>query len=221
MSDPRAHARTLAAQSVAAGQPTAWFERLYADAARGDATVPWADLAANPLLVSWVARRGFAGPGRAAVVGCGYGDDAEFLAALGFQVTAFDVAPTAVAAAVARFPDSPVEYVTADLLRPPSAWAGAFDLVVEIYTIQVLRDAARRTAIENCTALVAPGGTMVAIARARDEGDDPGSMPWPLTRAEIGVLAGAGLREVAVEAVDDDEVPPVRRWVGEFRRPAA
>jgi SAM-dependent methyltransferase len=220
MSDPRAHARSLAAASVAAGQPTAWFEQLYAGAARGETTVPWADLAPNPQLVAWAEGNDVTGPGRAAVVGCGYGDDAEFLAARGFTVTAFDVAPTAVAAATDRFPASTVEYVTADLLRLPPAWTGAFDLVVEIYTVQVLRDAARRTAVEQCAALVAPGGTLVVIARARDEADDPGSMPWPLTRAEIGTFAAHGLQEVDVAEVLDQEVPPVRRWIGEFRRTA-
>ncbi|GAA2385362.1 hypothetical protein [Dactylosporangium salmoneum] len=44
-------------------------------------------------------------------------------------------------------------------------------------------------------------------------------MPWPLTRAEIAAFATGGLREVAVDEVDDGEVPPVRRWVAEFRLP--
>jgi 2-polyprenyl-3-methyl-5-hydroxy-6-metoxy-1,4-benzoquinol methylase len=49
-------------------------------------------------------------------VQCGYGDDAHWLAARGCAVTAFDISPTAVAAAENRFPPSPVVCKVADLL---------------------------------------------------------------------------------------------------------
>src|SRR4051812_14441882 len=51
----RAYSRRLAAESIAAGDPTGWFERLYAAAERGQATVPWADLAPNPNMVAALA----------------------------------------------------------------------------------------------------------------------------------------------------------------------
>jgi SAM-dependent methyltransferase len=92
----------------------------------------------NPHLASW-ARLDPAVMRRALVVGCGYGDDAQWLAARGCAVTAFDISPTAVAAARARFPASPVDYQAADLLSLPAAWAAEpFDLVVEAYTLQIL-----------------------------------------------------------------------------------
>jgi protein-L-isoaspartate O-methyltransferase len=43
---------------------------------------------------------------RALVVGCGLGYDAEFLARLGYAVTGFDVAPTAIERAVRENPGS-------------------------------------------------------------------------------------------------------------------
>jgi hypothetical protein len=215
MSDVRAYARDLAGDGIS----TAWFEALYAHAEAGAATVPWADLEPNPLLTEWAARRGIAGPGRAAIVGCGYGDDAQFVAGLGFDVTAFDISPTAVEHAKRRFPATPVSYVTADLLDVPAEWNGAFDLVVEIYTVQVLQGAPRAAAIERTASLVAPGGTLLVLARARDNAEDPGRMPWPLTRDEIARFAvGTPLREVAVDLVLDGEDPPVQRWVADFRR---
>jgi SAM-dependent methyltransferase len=155
------------------------------------------------------------------VIGCGLGDDAEYLAQLGYRTVAFDVAPTAVAAASRRFPDSPVDYRVADLLDLPPDWRNAFDLVLEVYTVQVLQGEARQTAIVNSAALVAPGGTLLVLARARDSGDDPGAMPWPLTRAEIDAFAASGLEPVRIDSVYDNEEPPVRRWVAEFHRPAA
>ena len=210
----RATAREMAARAVARGDDTGWFEELYAAAAQGRAVVPWADLAPNPNLVD----RLRPGTGTAVVVGCGLGDDAEHLASLGWGVTAFDVSPSAVAKAKERFPASPVSYVAADLLDPPRDWA--FDLVVESYTIQVLTGDARRRAIANTAGLVAPGGTLLVIARVLEEGRDAGQMPWPLTRAEMESFATGGLEKVVVEEFLDHEEPPVLRGHGEFRRPA-
>ncbi|GAA3453293.1 class I SAM-dependent methyltransferase [Dactylosporangium matsuzakiense] len=212
--DLRAQARQLAGD----GRSTTWFETLYAQAEAGTATVPWADLEPNPLLTAWTGRAGVRGPGRAAVVGCGYGDDAEHLAGLGFDVTAFDIAPTAVNAARRRFRNSAVTYATADLLDLPPAWRGAFDLVVEVYTVQVLQGTLRTEATAAVASLVAPGGTLLVLARARHDDEDPGRMPWPLTRAEIAGFAAGPLTEVRVDLVPDGEEPPVLRWVGTFTR---
>jgi SAM-dependent methyltransferase len=217
--DPnRVFARRLAADSIARGDPTGWFETLYAAAEQGTVAVPWVDYAPNPRVVS--ALTGMPGGGRALVVGCGLGDDAEYVASLGYATTAFDVSATAVAGAQRRFPQSAVQYVTADLLSPPQAWAGAFDLVVEAFTLQVLTGAARRKAFARTAALVAPGGRLLVIARARDEHDDPGSMPWPLTRAELTTFRGYGLRaDSIVDFVDHEEHGPVRRWRAWFTAP--
>lgn len=209
----RAQARRMAAESIEAGDPTGWFERLYAAAERGEVIVPWADLRPNAYLEGWARP----GTGRALVVGCGLGDDAEYLAGLGHRVTAFDVSATAIAGARARFPGSTVDYRTADVLDPPAEWRGAFDTVLEIYTVQVLRDESRRRAIGSIADLVAPGGTLLVIAGAREEDDDPGRMPWPLTRAELDSF---GLPPVHVEDLYGDEDPPLRRWRAEFRRTA-
>ena len=118
---------------------TAWFEQLYAAAETGDAQVPWFRGGPNPFLEQWVRERAGDGRGRRAlVIGTALGDDAEMLAARGFAVTAFDVAPTAIERARRRFPSSSVEYVVADLLDLPAEWHGAFDLVAEAITVQAL-----------------------------------------------------------------------------------
>jgi len=207
----RAFARRLAAESVANGDATGWFENLYAAAERGVATVPWAEFAPSRRLVSALA--GVGGGGRALVIGCGLGDDAEHVASLGFTTVAFDVSPTAIAAARQRFRRSPVEYVAADLLSPPPSWAAAFDLVVEVYTLQVLTGAARRLAFTRIAQRVAPGGRLLVIAGARDDDEDPGTMPWPLTRAEIESFCGYGLsRDSIVDFIDRERGVSVRRW---------
>ena len=147
---------------------------------------------------------------RALVVGCGYGDDAEWLAAQGCEVTAFDISPSAIAHCRARFPGSPVRYQAADLLSPPGEWLESRSAsIFEAYTVQVLPpgSAERATAIRMLAALT--GGTLLIVARGREEGDDPGVMPWPLLRAELDPLREAGLREVAFEEYRDGEDPPV------------
>jgi 2-polyprenyl-3-methyl-5-hydroxy-6-metoxy-1,4-benzoquinol methylase len=101
-------------------EDTAWFEELYADAEAGRREVPWDRGGPNPFLEQWVFdRAGDGGGRRALVIGTALGDDAELLAARGFAVTAFDIAPTAIERARRRFPSSSVEYVVADLLDLP------------------------------------------------------------------------------------------------------
>jgi SAM-dependent methyltransferase len=211
-------ARQLAAAFVADGDVTGWFERLYAEGEAGTAVVPWVLGKPNESLVEWAA--GLDGTGRRAlVVGCGTGEDAEYLAGLGFAVTGFDIAPTGIAAARERHPDSAVDYRVADLLNLPAAWSGAFDLVVEIYTVQPLFGEVRARALAALHGPVAPGGTLLVVSWATDADNperDPAMMPWPLTRAELDAAAGP-LRARRIEQFMG-QVPPLPRWRAEFTR---
>lgn len=223
-------ARQLAAASATGGDETGWFEQLYAEGEAGTAIVPWVLGEPNESLVEWAAGLDgisrLDGTGRldgrgksALVVGCGTGDDAEFLAGLGFAVTGFDIAPTAIAAARRRHPDSTVRYEVADLLNLPAGWSGAFDLVVEIYTVQPLYGEVRARALAALPGPVAPGGTLLVIGWATDDDDserDPAMMPWPLTRAELDAAAGP-LRARRIEQFMG-HVPALPRWRAEFVR---
>jgi SAM-dependent methyltransferase len=137
-----------AARAVQAGEPTAWFETLYAGGRRGEIDMPWDRAKPLPSLRDWLQAKG-PGAGRSAVVvvGCGLGIDAEFVAAHGFRTTAFDISHTAICTAQERYPDSPVDYRIADMLCLPREWQRAFDLVVEIINIQALPMSLRHQAI--------------------------------------------------------------------------
>jgi 2-polyprenyl-3-methyl-5-hydroxy-6-metoxy-1,4-benzoquinol methylase len=208
----RRRARELARRALERGDATGWFEELYAGA-HEEGDIPWADLVPNPMLVEWLATHAVSG--RALKVGAGLGDDAEELARRGMAVTAFDVAPTAVEWARRRFPDSDVDYVVADVLAPPAEWSGAFDFVMEAYTLQVLPPELRPVAADAIAATLAPGGTLLVIARGREPHEDPGAMPWPLTPGELRGLF-ADLTLVRFEDLLDDEDPPVRRLRAEY-----
>lgn len=219
-SDPQGETRRLAG-TASEQDPTGWFEQLYASAQTGRAAIPWERSGPHPLLAEWSSVHALDGHGRTAVVvGCGLGYDAEHLAALGFETTAFDVAPTGVASARERHPGSRVHYTVADLLALPAAWADGFDFVFESLTVQSLPIALHRRAIAAVSSLVAPEGTLLVVAAAREEGSETDGPPWPLTRSEIEQFSSAGLQTRQVEELADDQGPSVRRWRVELHRPA-
>lgn len=212
MTTPEPADRVLSRASLAEGSPTRWFDELYTAAARGEAEVPWTRGAPNTDLADWVE------PGegrRALVVGSALGDDSELLAAEGWAVTGFDVAPTAVEAARARFPESAVEYVVADLLKPPGEWHRAFDLVVEIMNVQAMPRAFRPAALTSLAGFLAPEGTML-VSEVAEENFDMAtwvSPPWPFSRAEIESVAQDGVKLLSLETIRDG----ARYWA-EFTR---
>lgn len=217
MDDHRAFARRLARQALDEGRPLEWFERLYAMATRGEAVIPWADQKPNPYLEDLLDRMGGPRGGSALCVGCGLGDDAEWLAWLGFRVTAFDISPTAIDRCRGRFPGSTVDYVVENLLSPPSEWRGTFDLVVEAYTLQVLPAPLRPEAINRVAEFLAPGGDLCLVARLRDDDEPEGELPWPLTLDELlPLLQEHRLLPVILDDVIDRDEPTVRRLLGGF-----
>jgi SAM-dependent methyltransferase len=207
-------ADSLAAESLAAGDPTGWFDRLYEAGRRGEVDLPWDRGEPHPLLAEWARERTPNGRGRrAVVVGCGLGHDAEFVATLGFDVVGFDVSRAAISTARERRPDSPVHYEVADLFDLPPPWSRAFDLVVEVYSVQALPVDVRPQVAGSVAGLVAAGGTLVVVDGVRDDPDPGAGPPWLLTRDEVGLFA-VGLDTVRIQRLDD-------RWLAEFRRPRA
>lgn len=220
--DPDIAARRLARESLAGNDPTGWFERLYSAAEDGQAVVPWDRGTANSLLADWTATACPDGTGkRALVVGAGTGWDAELISDRGYDTTAFDISPTAIETARRNHPDSRAHYVTADLLAPPSEWHRAFDLVVEIYTVQALPIPVQPVAITQVTELVAPGGTLLVIAAARPD-DQPDAdiegPPWPLTRAAIDSFTAPDLHLIQLSESPSPADPTVLRWRAEYLR---
>jgi SAM-dependent methyltransferase len=181
------------------GEELRFFEEIYTLAEGNPAAVPWASLAPHPALVQWLEDQPAAPGQRALVVGCGLGDDAEELVARGYVVTAFDLSATAIEWCRQRFPGSAVDYQVADLFDLPAAWAGAFDLVVEIKTLQSLPPSSRLAAVTGLTRLLRPGGQLFVHCLAGRDYERANTRPWPVTRAELAAFVDAGLVEVDLD----------------------
>ena len=216
----RTRARELAAEFSTKGDPLGWFDALYREAESGATEIPWADLVPNPnLLDFWKLHPQEARNRSALIIGSGLGDDAEQLSAWGFQTTAFDISATAITATKKRFPVSKVQYVAADLLAPREAWGAHFDFVLESYTLQSLPPDLRAKAFTKIAEFLKPTGLLLVIARGRDPEEDPGQLPWRLTRQELAAFCRAGLQEASFEDYLDAHDPGVRKFRATYRRP--
>ena len=204
----------IGADSSDAGERKSWFEAVYESADGDPAGVPWADLTPKPKLLGYLADN--PGKGRTALdVACGLGDNAEAIAGAGYQTTAFDLAEGAIRWAIERFPNTQVNYQTADLFFLPAEWNQAYDFVHEYYTVQALEGEMRTAAPAAIARLVAPAGRLLVVARARAEGTVSSGPPWPLMPSEVDMFAqGTGLTEVSREVFEvqkqDLSVPHVK-----------
>lgn len=211
----------LAKEALSRNDPAGWFEPLYSWANGNPENIPWADSRPNPHLVEWLGRERPDGSGkRAVVVGCGLGDDVNELLKHGFDVTGFDISSTAVNWARRRFQDLPARFVQADLFNPPAELQGPFDFVFEAYTVQALPHDVRRQALSAVASLVAPGGSLLLVCRARNEDDDTGNLPWPLTRNELKWVEDHGLQLDRLEDfVEQRDAEQIRRFRALFVAP--
>lgn len=207
----RQKAAQLAREFRQLGEPSAWFEVLYAQANNDSSQVPWAQMTPHPILQDWLNSNNPSGEGKKAlVIGCGLGDDAEFLSQLGFSVTAFDISPTAIAWCKKRFPDSTVDYLVADLLAKNSSWDGQFDLVIESRTIQSLPLELRREVTEAIALFVATEGTLLVITQIRDTEEPPSGPPWALSESELAQFEELGLKEVNRQPFENRDLKLLR-----------
>jgi 2-polyprenyl-3-methyl-5-hydroxy-6-metoxy-1,4-benzoquinol methylase len=101
-------------------------------------------------------------PGRALDLACGEGQNAIWLAGLGWRVTGVDFSAIAIEKARARAAreNVEVEFLCTDLLelRPEPE---AYDLVIVLYLH--IHSSQRRPALENACGAVAPGGTLLLV----------------------------------------------------------
>lgn len=207
--------------SVDENKPSNWFEPLYADSDANGEGVPWANMDTHPSFARWLTQNPLEGNGKSAlVVGCGMGDDAIELEALGFQVTAFDVSESAIRFCKERFPQSKVEFVQADLLKHQSEWQQEFDFVLEIYTVQALPPIYEKELIKNISNFVSPDGSLLVIAEVgAEERSFENGPPWLLTSEHIDSYLSCGLK-VTQKYIEKDSsnIGEIGTYVTAFKR---
>ena len=201
-------------------KPLDWFDYVY-EKANGDHTkVFWADLEPSPYLVQWLEKNIIEKENKkACVIGCGVGDDAQALASFGFEVTAFDISPTAIELCKKRYPDSKVDYVVADLFDYPKEWFESFDVVYECNTIQVLPGIYREKARVAMSRLIAKDGYILVSCRSRNEGEKEDAVPLPLTKTEINKFTTDDkLNQISFLAYDDTQIPSVPHFFAIYQK---
>lgn len=113
-------------------------------------------------------------PGRAIDLGCGVGDNAIFLARHGFEVTAIDFAPSAVAKArqKAREAGVDVEFLVDDLTRLRKV-RGDFETLIDYGTLDDLGYGGRDAYVREVVPLARPGSRFLLWC-----------FEWKLSRSE-------------------------------------
>lgn len=200
-------------------EPTAWFENIYKEAQGDYKAVFWADLKPSPYLVDWVKKHPIKKQNpKAIVIGCGVGDDSEALAEYGYEVTAFDISPSAIDLCKKRYTNSKVNYLVSDLFDYPKHWFQNFDLVYECNTIQVLPGKYRIQAREAIISLVGQNGIVLVSCRSRKSDEQEDDIPLPLDKDEIDNFKLSGLKEEYFLEYNDDQIPSVPHFFAVYRR---
>jgi SAM-dependent methyltransferase len=218
----REAAREVAEKFLERGDFTGWFDALYASANGDTDLIPWADLEPNRFFVEWDKTAKIDGNGkRALVVGCGLGDEAKYLRERGFDVTAFDISHRAIDWARRVHNGSEIDFHVADLFEAPKDWSCAFDLVVEVYTVQALPAQLREKSIKAICGFVKTGGELVVVQRFHEGEEKPDGPPWALSEKDLSLFETGGLERSEFHEYLGDEEEPIKRFVAVFVRPVA
>jgi hypothetical protein len=199
------------------GEPTEWLEKLWASAERDEIDIPWDRAEPFPDVARRISELGPGAGRRAVVVGAGLGADAEALARAGWNTTAFDISPAAVRLVRERYPDSSVDYLVGDLLDLADELVGAFDFVVEVFTVQAMPPGARAQATTGIRQLVAPGGTALVVQYVPGDEDTGEGPPWLLDRGEMEAFGGGDI-ELSLDVRPSPRGHDEQIWVATLTR---
>ena len=166
-------------------EASAWFNDLYSEHKENHDKIPWAKLEVNPLLKSYLDERK-EHQGKALVIGCGLGDDAEALELSGYEVLAIDVSQKALELAQERFSDSKIVFEKQDIFDMPKKYHEHFDFVFEAFTIQSLPIEFRAKMIKAVADTVAVKGKLLVVAHKKKL--TLSGPPWPLKKEEVDLF---------------------------------
>ena len=168
------------------------------DASYQDGPAPWDVGPPQPAVVRLASAGAFAGTVLDA--GCGTGENALHIAALGLPVLGVDVAETALAMAreKARGRGLDVEFAFADALQLEGL-ARTFETVLDCGLFHTFDGDERTRYVTSLASVTARGGTLYVLCFS-DQGPDTG--PHPVSRDELRAAfnAGSGWNVTAIES---------------------
>jgi 2-polyprenyl-3-methyl-5-hydroxy-6-metoxy-1,4-benzoquinol methylase len=167
------------------------------DASYQDGPAPW-DVGPQPAVVRLASDGAFTGTVLDA--GCGSGDNALHLAALGLSVLGFDVAETALAVARQKAVERglEVEFVVADALRLDDV-GRRFDTVLDCGLLHTFDADEQSQYAASLASATEPGGTLYVLCFS-DQGADTG--PHPISQHDLRAAfeTGTGWTVASIEA---------------------
>ncbi|MQA95693.1 MAG: methyltransferase domain-containing protein [Streptosporangiales bacterium] len=158
------------------------------DASYHDGPAPWDIERPQPAVARLASEGGFIGPVLDA--GCGSGENALHVAALGLPVLGVDVAETALAIARERARDRGIEaeFAMADAFRLERLGRG-FRTVLDCGLFHTFDGDERPAYVASLAAVTEHDGTLYVLCFS-DEGSDTG--PHPVSREALGAAFGSG-----------------------------
>jgi SAM-dependent methyltransferase len=192
------HPGARSGDSPAARPPTSHERRAGRpwDASYRDGRAPWDTGRPQPAVRRLASEGAFAGAVLDA--GCGTGENALHLAALGLDVLGVDVAETAVSIArekaTARGVDAAFE--AADALRLDRL-GRVFETVLDCGLFHTFDDDERRAYVASVASVTRPGASLYVLCFGDAGPGTPG--PHPVTEAELRAAFARGWRVVAID----------------------
>jgi methyl halide transferase len=152
---------------------------------------------------------------------CGSGTDAVFLASHGFDVTAIDVAPTALAQAKQKATKAgvSVRWILADVLNPPNL--KPFDFLYDRGCYHVVRDQNLAAYLETVRRVSHPGSQFLLLSARREQQappSSPGVTEEELRYDFLSLFDVEWLRAIRLESSEPGSSPP--GWCALLRRSA-
>lgn len=167
------------------------------DASYQDGPAPWDIGRPQPPVVRLAAAGGFTGTVLDA--GCGTGENALYIAALGVPVLGFDVAGTALAMAREKAAERGIEaeFVAADALRLEGL-PRRFATVLDCGLFHTFDGAERPGYLASLASVTEHGGTLYVLCFS-DEGPDTGPHPVSQDELRAAFRPGSGWTVAAIE----------------------
>lgn len=140
-----------------------------------DGTPRWDLGQPAPPLVRFLSSPEAPPPGRVAVLGAGRGHDALWFAEQGFEVVAFDFAPSAIAAGTtaAQIRKLSVQFLRRDIFTLAAEFEASFDYVLEHTCFCAISSDQRSDYVKVVRSILRPDGKLIALFWAHERSGGP------------------------------------------------